>query len=49
MKNVVVFDKLLFLVVISDQVLPEFAKQEILQHLIKLENEFKGYFSELSN
>jgi len=50
-KNVAMFEKLSSILVAGgeDQVLPEFAKNEILQHLTALENEFSRYFPELSD
>ncbi|XP_076359162.1 zinc finger BED domain-containing protein 5-like [Tachypleus tridentatus] len=51
-KNVATFEKLSSILVTGgkEKVLPEFGKKnEILQHLTALENEFSRYFPELSN
>ena len=50
-KNVAMFEKLSSILVAGgeDQVIPEFAKNEILQHLTALEKEFSRYFPELSD
>lgn len=50
-ENVAMFEKLSSILDVcgEDKVLPQFAKNEILQHLRVLENEFKRYFPELSD
>ena len=50
-KNVAMFEKLTSILDVcgEDKVLPQFAKNEILQHLTALENEFSRYFPELSD
>uniref|UniRef100_A0A0L8HAD3 HAT C-terminal dimerisation domain-containing protein n=1 Tax=Octopus bimaculoides TaxID=37653 RepID=A0A0L8HAD3_OCTBM len=51
LENVAMFETLRSVLVVDgeDQVLPQFSKIEILQHLTALENEFKRYFPELND